>query len=66
MDVCKSTSGGVPGNFNAIAESIAKSVGLDYGVLTDVDKKREIAAIAQKRYLSALLFASLTTQDTRN
>jgi hypothetical protein len=59
VDVCKSTSSGVPGNSNTIAESIATSVGLDYGVLTDKDKKREIAAIAQKRYLSALLFAGL-------
>jgi hypothetical protein len=59
VDVCKSTSGAAPGNSNAIAESIATSVGLDYESLPDGDKKTEIAALAQKRYLSALLFAGL-------
>ena len=59
VDVCKSTSGGVPGNYEAIAASIAKGVGLDYGALTGGEKKREIVAVTQKRYLSALLFAGL-------
>ena len=59
VDVCKSTSGGAPGNYNAIAASIATSMGIDYEVLPDEDKKKEIQAMAEKRYLSALLFAGL-------
>ena len=60
VDVCKSTGGAVPGNFKTIAVGIASDVNLDYDTLSDDgDKKKEILAIAERRYLSALLFAGL-------